>query len=373
VVVNAKGLQVYPGFIDAGTTIGLTEFGQVGQATDARENGSFQPDLVAATAVQAQSEHIPTTRTAGVTTVVTRPSGGAISGHLSILNLGGYTSEQMAIVRKAGMAINWPGGGFSFDGQAHLDDGCMAGADLHDEAMGASVQGPGGDGGGSATDLKNYFDRAAKYGRSHDATDLGLDAMQPIFRGQLPVYIRVRDAESIRGAVEFIKSRKLKAVLVGAPDAWREAKLLADNKIPVIITPGGKTTLGANTTVNDWDPYDTPYALPTLLKRAGVKFCFQSEGYAEAKDLPIRVGQHCAYGLSPEDALRALTLSAAEILGVSDRLGSIAPGKLGNLVISDGDPFEPSAQIRYVFIEGKPVPLTSKFTRLRDQYMKRIE
>lgn len=378
VVVNAKGLQVYPGFIDAGTTIGLTEFGQVGQATDEREFGSFQPDLIAATAVQAQSEHIPTTRTAGVTTVVTRPGGGVIPGHSSILNLGGPTNERMAIVPKASMSINWPGGGFGgFDGHDHTES-CMVEGDhveqsYLDQLLGGAIQGPGGGGGGNSTELKNFFDKAAKYGRGHTEIDLGLDAMQPVFRGQLPVHIRVRNAASIREAVEFIKARKLNAVLVGAPDAWREVKLLADNKIPVIIAPAGKTTLGANTTVSDWDPYDTPYALPALLKRAGVKFCFQSEGFAESKDLPIRVGQSCAYGLKPEDALRALTLSAAEILGVSNRLGSITPGKLGNLVISDGDAMEPSAQIRYVFIEGKPVPLTSKFTRLRDQYMKRLE
>lgn len=379
VVVNAKGLNVYPGFIDAGTTIGLTEFGQVGQATDERELGNYQPDLIAATAVQAQSEHIPTTRNAGVTTVVTRPGGGPIPGHSSILNLGGPTNERMAIVPRAAMSINWPGGGFGgFDGHDH-DESCLVEGDhveqsYLDQLLGGAIQGPGGGGGGgNAGEIKAYFDRAAKYGRGHTEIDLGFDAMQPIFRQQLPVHIRVRNAASIREAVEFIKARKLKAVLVGAPDAWREAKLLADNNIPVIIAPAGKTTLGANTTVNDWDPYDTPYATPALLKRAGVKFCFQSEGYAEAKDLPIRVGQSCAYGLKPEDALRALTLSAAEILGVSDRLGSITPGKLGNLVISDGDPMEPSAQIRYVFIEGKPVPLTSKFTRLRDQYMKRLE
>ena len=378
VVVNATGLQVYPGFIDAGSTIGLTEFGQVGQATDERELGSFQPDLIAATAVQAQSEHIPVTRVAGVTTVVTRPSGGVVAGHSSILNLGGPTNERMAIVPKAGMSINWPGGGGfgGFDAHDH-DESCMVQGDhaeqsYLDQLLGGAIQRPQG-GGGTPSELTTFFDKAAKYGRGHTEHDLGLEAMQPVFRGQMPVHIRVRDAASIRGAVEFIKARKLKAVLVGAPDAWREAKLLADNNIPVIIAPAGKTTLGANTTVNDWDPYDTPYALPALLKRAGVKFCFQSEGYAESKDLPIRVGQSCAYGLAPADALRALTLSAAEILGVSNKLGSITPGKLGNLVISDGDAMEPSAQIRYVFIEGKPVPLTSKFTRLRDQYMKRLE
>jgi imidazolonepropionase-like amidohydrolase len=130
--------------------------------------------------------------------------------------------------------------------------------------------------------------------------------------------------------------------------------------------------VGANTTLNDYDPYDTPYATPYLLKKAGVQFAFQTDDDAMSFTLPQRVAESCAYGLSPEDALRSLTLSSAEILGVSDKIGSIDPGKLGNLVISDGDAFELTSNIRYVFVNGQPLDLTCKFMRLRDQYMKRL-
>jgi imidazolonepropionase-like amidohydrolase len=371
-VIDGRGMHVYPGFIDGGTTLGLTEFGQVGQATDARELGNFQPDLVAATAVNIQSVHIPTARAGGVTTALTMPTGGTIAGHASLLNLSGWTVEQMTLLEKAGMIVSWPGGGGGNFGDQHEHRHDDLIDDNHDDLMGAVVQGGGG-GSANANQLEEYIEKAAKYGRSRNEPDLSLEAMQPLFTKKLPVFIRVRNAASIRDAVKFIKDHKMKAVLLGAPDAWKEAKLLAESGIPVIIEPAGKALLGANTTVQDWDPYDTPYALPALLRKAGVKFCFMTNDFAESKDLPIRVGQSCAYGLKPADALRAITLSAAEIFGVEDRIGSLQKGKMGNLVVMTGDPFELTSQIRYVFIDGKPVSLETKQSRLRDQYMQRLK
>ncbi|AIE85799.1 amidohydrolase family protein [Fimbriimonas ginsengisoli] len=377
IVVDARKMHVYPGFIDAGTTIGLSEFGQVGQASDAREFGTNQPDLVALTAVQSWSEHLATTRCVGVTSVFTCPRGGTVSGQGSVINTAGWTNELMGVKPKAALCLNWPGGGGGFS-DVDIDtvgdnDGDGSGSDKNDN-MGGGGQGFGGGGDGTTSDdIKTYFDKAVKYGKAHDVADLSLEAMQPYISGQLPVFIRVRDRAGIIAVVEFVKKYKLKAVVVDAPESWKEAKLLADNHIPVILSAAGKTTLSANTTTNDWDPYDTPYATPALLKRAGVKFCFMSDSYADAKNLPERVGESCAYGLSREDAVRALTLSAAEILGVSDKLGSITPGKTGNLVITDGDPFEMTSNIRYVFVDGKPVRLESKFTRLRDMYLQRVQ
>jgi len=362
--VDAHGLRVYPGFIDAGTTIGLTEYGQVGQATDASEFGTLQPDLIGLTAVNVQSEHIPTARVDGVTTVVTSPRGGSISGQASVMNMAGWTNELMGLKPMAGLMVNWPGGGFSPEDFEVDDDG--------DSARGAGAQGPRGGGSASVGDIRSYFDRALKYGKEHDAVDVQMEAMQPYVTGKLPVFIRIRSREGIRSAVEFVKKYKLKTVFLGAPECWKETALLVQNKIPVIIAPAGNSTLSANVTSTDWDPYDTPYATPALLKRAGVKFCFQTDDYAESHQLRSRVGESCAYGLPVDTALRAITLTAAEILGVSDQIGSITPGKLGNLVICDGDPFEMTSCIRYVFIKGQPVPLTSKWTRLRDQYLQRV-
>lgn len=375
IVVDARGKQVYPGFIDAGTMIGLTEFGQVGQATDVRENGTFQPDLIAATAFQAESAHIGTTRSQGVTTIFTQPRGGTVSGLGSVMNLGGFTSEQMTLKKRAGLCLNL-GSSFNFDFEK---DVCAGGevANSEEDDHSHDMQGgappkkePANSGGNS--ELSRFFEKAAKYGREHTTIDLGLEEVQPAFRKQLPLFLRVNDRAGISNAIQFAKKWGVKVVLVGCPESWKEVKLLVENQIPVILNVAGKSTLDANTTVNDWDPYDTPYVTPYLLEKAGVKFCFQSDSYAEAKNLPSRAAMSCGYGLSKPGLIRALTLSAAEILGVADQVGSIEKGKLGNLVISDGDPFEMTGTIRYVFINGKPIQLTSKFTQLRDKYLQRL-
>lgn len=388
--INARGLHVYPGFIDAGNSIGLAEISGIGQMLDTNELGASQADLIAATAIQVQSEHLPVARMGGVLTALTRPGGGTISGQGSVVNTFGWTGEQMATGQQF-LVVNFPnaGTGFSFDpslsccdleqlmggeynppveNSGHSDD------DGHDHGpMGGQPVG-GGQGGG-ADDLSRLFDQAVEYGKARGTgrpVDLQLEAMQPYLQGKKPVLLRVRSASSIRSAVAFGQKYGLKIVLSGAADAWKEAKLLKDRKIPVIINPAGRSTLSANAPANDWDPYDTPMALPALLQRAGVKYCFMTEDNSGSFNLPVRVGQSCAYGLKPAEAIRAMTLSAAEILGVSDRLGSLQAGKWANLVISDGDPMELTTNIVGVWVKGRPLPLTSKFTRLRDQWMARL-
>jgi imidazolonepropionase-like amidohydrolase len=288
-----------------------------------------------------------------------------------VINLAGWTNELMGLKPKAALEINWPaiGGNTDFALQDIKDED-----QITDEMLGGGSQNrtrPADT--TTPSEVSTYLGKALDYGEKHSDVDLGLEAMQPYLKGQLPVLIHVRDAAQTRSAIKFAAKYKLKAVLVGAPESWRLATMLATNNIPVILTAAGKSTLSANGTANDWDPYDTPYATPEVLKRAGVKFAFQTADYAGVKNLPQRVAESCAYGLSKEDALRALTLSAAEILGVSDKIGSITPGKLGNIVISDGDALELNSNIRYVFINGQPVELKSKFTRLRDQYLKRVQ
>lgn len=388
-VIDGKGLHVYPGFIDGGTSMGLQEISGIGQMVDTSELGGYQPDLIAATAIQPQSEHFPVARYGGVLTVLTRPTGGTISGQASVVNTFGWTTELMALGPKM-LAINYPGAGtpFGFD----PDLACCADFDLlngeynpwkHDhkhedgaehEPMGGAAQGGQG-GSGSITEVESWITRAKEYQTKKGTipVDLRLEAMLPYVNGQTPVLLRVRSASSIRSAVAFAEKHGLKTVLAGAPDAWKEAKLLVDKKISVLINPAGLSTLSSNAPANDWDPYDTTFALPALLKRAGVKFAFQGENNSASFNLPVRVGQSCGYGLSTEDAIRAMTLDAAEILGVGNVLGSIDAGKLGNLVISDGDPMEMTSNIVGVFVAGKPIPLESKHTRLRDQWSKRLK
>jgi imidazolonepropionase-like amidohydrolase len=392
VVVDARGMYVYPGFIDAGTSMGLAEISPIRQTVDNSELGDFQPDMRALIAVQVESAHFPTARYNGVTSTLTRPTGGVISGQAALINTFGWTPELKAVEAPLAMVLNFPGVSsfpviepdgccteldlFGGSGAHHHDDNCD-----HDEDMGGQ-RGQRGQGESDTTpsqvkEIIDYIERARKYAQDRKAdpshpVDLSMEAMQPYVDGQRPFLVRVRNAASIRAAVKFAMDNNVKIILNGAPDAWKEAKLLAETNTPVIVTVAGRSTLSADAPINDHDPYDTPRALPSLLAREGVKFCFQTEENAGSMNLPFRAGQHCAYGLSHEDAIRALTLSAAEILGVADRLGSIERGKMGNLIITDGDPFELTTQMRYVFIDGRPVALESKHTALRDKYMQRL-
>lgn len=371
--VDVRGKHVYPGFIDAGTSLGLAEISPIGQTIDSRELGEYQPDLTALTAFQIESAHYEPARCNGVLAAVTKPVGGTISGRGAVIKLDGWTWEDLAIRNPGPLCINFPGGGGGRFGEEAAC--CDEIEDLDHTSHAQETQPEAPEASGQVRSIEEWFTKALEYGKNRPTgpgKDLALEAMLPYAEGKELVLIRVRNAASIREAVAFIKRNKLKAALTGAPDAWKEAKLLADSGIPVIISPAGRSTLGANTTVSQHDPYDTPYALPALLQRAGVKFCFQSDDNASCMSLPFRVGQHCAYGLSREAALRASTLSAAEILGVADRLGSVDAGKVANVFVATGDPFEPTSQVCYVFVAGKPVPMESKHTRLRDKYLRRL-
>ena len=381
-VIDAKGLTVYPGFIDAGSSLGLQEIPPIGQTVDERENGTFQPDLIAATAVHQRSAFIGVMRVNGITTTLTRPSGGTISGQASVIDLAGPITEQMTVEPSGALMVSLPGGGGGGFGGLDVCDGDEVQTDRQAELLERyglheyTAQGPAPKPPTPPVvpkEIQEYFDKAKAYfdKRSTDRTlpvNLGYEAMKPYLRGTKPVLIRANTASQIRVAVEMIKKNKLKGVLVGAGDAWKEAKLLADNKVPVILTVASLSILSDNVTNSEYDPYDVIFAQAGLLKRAGVKFCFQSDDDAMAMNLPFAVGQTCAYGLSRADAIKALTLDAAEILGMGAKLGSIEVGKMANLIVADGDPLDYDGRIDYVFINGQPVSRATKFTQLRDEF-----
>lgn len=400
-VIDGTGLRVFPGFIDGGNTLGLDEIDGIGQMNDSRELGDFQPDLLAITAQQGESPKFNITRSGGITTALVRPAGGVISGRAGLINLVGTNWEERRMKSPAALAVNLPSVGFRppreldlicckeaagnrydmyLGGGVHRHDD---GHDHdHDEDLDAQERAPRNQGAAEETPselraLEEQIERAKKYAADRrksprPAVDLTLEAMVPYVEGREPVLLQARTASSIRAAVAFAKKHGLKIVLVGAQDAWREAKLLADNKVPVILGLAGDSTLFANAPTVDTLPYDTPFVVPSILQKAGVKYCFQSNDDSQAFALPFKVGQSMTYGLRPDHALRAFTLSAAEILGVANQLGSLDTGKMGNLVVVSGDPFETTGRVRYLFIKGQPVPLENRFTQLRDKYLQRL-
>jgi len=386
--IEGRGMHVYPGLIDAGNSMGLAEISPIGQTIDANELGNFQPDLLASVSMNVQSEHFPVARGGGVLTTFTRPGGGIVAGRGSVVNTWGWTTEGMRLGQDI-LVVNFPGGGGGFSFETH-EDCCLAGdhdtmvdhaLQQHDELMGGGEQGGRGQGGqgggqggggGQANTLTAYFQKAADYAKEGKKGDPLMDAMVPYVTGRMPVLLKVRGEASIKSAIEFGEKFKLKIILSGAPDAWKVADLLAQKKIPVIINPAGKSTLSSNAPINAWDPYDTTFALPYLLKKAGVQYCFATEDNSGSFNLGVRAATSVGFGSTKEDILRACTLDAAQILGIGHQLGSLEKGKMANIVMADGDIFQLTTNLSAIWVGGRPLPLTSKFTRLRDQYMERL-
>jgi imidazolonepropionase-like amidohydrolase len=354
--VNARGLHVYPGLIDGGSQLGLTEVGSVRGTEDTQESGDIEPDMLALTAVNSASEHFAVTRFNGITAALTRASG-LIGGRSAVINLAGWTPQEMAVKSPVALHVTFP------EGLPAAFRTFLTPEEFAQREAQGSVR---------ATRLREFLDRAKLYaaGRAANADavtrDTRLEVMMPYVTGKEPVVFHVNSSTGIRNALKLAGEVGLKPILAGARDAWKTAPQLAEKKIPVIYGPVYSLP------GSEYDPYDAPYAAPGVLHRAGVKLCFQSADASSARDLPHMAGIACAYGLPRDAALRALTLGAAEILGVADRMGSLEHGKLANVVVADGDLLEPTTSVRYLFIAGKPVPLESKHTRLYLQYRQRL-
>ena len=226
-------------------------------------------------------------------------------------------------------------------------------------------------------DLKKYFRTVENYARakeayekdktlSYTATDVKLEAMVPYVRGEKPVIFTAERERDIRGVAKFVADTKVKGILVGGQEAWKAADDLKKNNIPVIYTNI------YNLPVLDDNPYDFLFEAPAKMQQAGMKFCV-STGHngEEVRDLPYQAGIAGAFGLSKDDALKSVTLYPAQILGVDDKIGSIDVGKIANIVVADGDILEPRTNIKYLFIGGRMLPLTSRHTELYDSFKDR--
>ncbi len=356
-VVDGTGLVVYPGLIDSGTQLGLTEIGSVQGGIDTRELGDFNPHDVSLTAVNPHSELIPTVRVNGVTTVLTAAGGGLISGYAGLMDLAGWTPQEMGIQPRAGMVMAYPSvGGGRFGGRGGGGQQDAGAVNRQVERLTQFLR-----------EAQAYADRRAKTeaaGGRLPRTDLVLDAMVPVMRGEVPVIFDVRTAGQIRGALALADSFRLKPILRGAQDAWQMAEQLASRRIPVIVGP-------TTSTPSEDDPYDAVYANPGVLAKAGVTIAFQTSSAADSRNLPYNAALAVAYGLDADEALRAVTINPARIWGVADRLGSVEAGKVANLIVTTGDPLDVRTQIRHVFVRGVSMPMDDRHTRLYEEFRAR--
>src|SRR5689334_4022541 len=364
--IDGRGLSVYPGMIDAGTNMGLVEVPQGANGTvDLSEVGEFNPNAKAIIAVNPHSAHIAVTRVEGITNTLTAPTGGLISGQAALINLLGTAPKEMAVVPQLALVINYPRVGF---GGGAFGGFQQQPANLADTLTANERQ---------VEQIRKMLRDAEAYGRSQDAyakdkslprpdRNVVLEPLVPYVRGAQPVIFRADREAEIRGAIRFAEEMKLKPIILGGNDAWKVASLLKEKNIPVILT--GVFSLPSR----EDDAYDALYENPSKLQQAGVRFCISTgDPGAEVRNLPLYAGMAAAYGLSKSDALKSVTLYPAQIMNVADRLGSIDVGKMANLVVTDGDLLEIRTHIRYLFIDGRPVVLTSRHTELNDAFKNR--
>ncbi len=367
-VVHADGQRVFPGFIDAGSQVGRDEVDSVRATIDTSELGRFNPDLVALDAVNPESKHIPITRLGGITSTMERPLGAVIAGQGSMTNLGGWTTDQMGVARQAALYINFPSGPESIPSFFRAN---MSPEDLQRQKDFAEQQ---------KSNLRDYLEMAKRYliAKKEDPdntpNDTRLDALAPYLNGEKPVVISAGTEAQIKQAVKMAQDLKLKFIIAGGKETWRAAQFLAENHVPVVLTPTGVSALVAegDETSRDYDPYDAVLSQPALLARAGVMVSFASGESATSYELPLRAGLACAYGMPEDAALKALTINAATMFGVDDQLGSLTVGKMANVVVMDGDPLEINTRVRGLFIKGQQLPLTSHWTELYEKYRKRL-
>jgi len=294
---------------------------------------------------------------------VTRPSSGVISGTAALMHLAGDTPPAMAAIPKVAMVITLPGGGGGRGGGGGFGGG------------------PGAGGGGAATaqrdSLKAMFEDARAYGKAtaaaasdksvrRPAANLALEALQPVVNGTMPVLFAGTTAANIREIIAFSDSVKIRPIILGGRDALQVADLLKEKNVPVLLS-GVRALPG-----REDDAYDVNYTLPAKLAAAGVRFAITSgEDTPDTRDLPYVAGVAAAFGLSRDDALKAVTLWPAQIFGIGDKLGSLEVGKIANLVVTTGDLLEARTETKYLFIDGRMVPLDTKHSQLWEMFKDR--
>ncbi len=367
-VIDGTGLEVYPGMFDPITQIGLNEVGAVGATVDTSELGDFNPELIAATAVNPASAHIPVTRASGITEVISAPgiggfdsqSTGIIAGQASAFHLAGWTMEEMQINRSVAMVLNWPSiqtSSFDFSTFSVKEKPYADAKKEYDK---------------SVNQLADWLTRGRHYSQAKEkgspelfVRDLKLESLVPVVQGKLPVLVVADEARDIRNAIDFCTKQNLKMILASGAESWKVKDLLKEKKIPVILGPTERLPEQEDTA------YDQPMTQPSELNAAGIPFAFSSFGTSFSRRLPQYAGTAVGYGLSHEEALKAVMLNAAQIFGLADQLGTIEPGKLANLMVTTGDPLEIQTEVRYLFIKGRLTSTDNRHRDLYEQYRKR--
>ncbi|HEX8076740.1 MAG TPA: amidohydrolase family protein, partial [Chthoniobacterales bacterium] len=332
--------------------------GAVRSTVDTDETGKINPYARAATSINPDSELISVTRANGILTVLAAPEGGLVSGQSAVVRMDGWTPEEMTVRSPTAMHVRWPEMKISRDPRAPKTPEDQQ-KDI-DKAIKA---------------IRDSFAIARSYwqAKKTPAPDFQMDqrweAMMPIFDGKLPVFVHANSMAQIESALAWAKEAQLKITIVGGHDAWRMAQQLKATDTPVIISM--PTALPPRRD----DPYDSQFGNAARLQEAGVRFCIARAGReSEApheRNMPFEAAMSAAFGLPKEEALKAVTLYPAQLLGVADQLGSLEVGKAATLIVTNGDPLDFPSNVEAAYIDGRKIDLSSRHTRLRDKYLEK--
>lgn len=349
-VIDYSGQEIYPGMIDSGTRLGLSEISSISESNDFREFGELTPNMQALTAVNPNSVAIPVTRVSGVTSALTMPAGGPLPGTAATISLFGYTPDQMYAGSK-GVVMNFPS-------TTQRRWRRRTPEQIEKDRQKAQET------------INEAWDKAELYAKIKDSDEARyypeMEALAKVVNGEVLLYIEVNSAKDILSALEWVEERGYEnVVLTGVAEGWRVAEEIAEAGLPVITGPVLSTPTRGS------DAYDTAYKNPGLMQKAGIKVALRTMDTENSRNLPYNAGFAATYGMGREEALKAITINAAEIMGVGDQLGSIEVGKKANIFVSTGDPFQTSTKILDVFIDGYKIPMTSRHTELYDEFLNR--
>lgn len=339
--IDLEGLHLYPGFLHPATTLGLTEISSVAGTVDVAEIGNINAALRTEVAFNHDSELLPTTIAGGVLSAHVVPGGGLIRGSSAVMNLDGWSWEEMGIGGVAGMHVAYPEGAVEDDDNEELK--------LLERVL-------------SQARHWHQAHRAAENGGRRPVHNDQLEALGPLLDGSIPLFLHASRAETMEAALDWASDQGFsRVILVGGSDVQYLADRLAADEIPVIL----RSVLAMPT--RRWEAYDMAFVAPGILHEAGVKFAIADSGggldVANSRNLPFHAGMATAHGLDPEAALKSVTLWPAEILGVDDELGSIEPGRRATFFAATGDPLEPMTRIEQVWIDGQAFDLGQDRTR----------
>jgi imidazolonepropionase-like amidohydrolase len=354
-VVDAKGKQVYPGLILSETDLGLKEIGSgVRGSNDYLELGDLNPNIRSIVAYNTDSKIIGTLRANGILLANVTPEGGTFSGSSSVVQLDAWNWEDAAYKKDNGIHLNMP----TFISRPNRFAIFFGLPIDHTDPAKQAIE--------KINEIKSFFRQAKAYfgESSHAETNLKFEAIKGLFDKSQKLFVHGDQVKQMLAAIDFVKEFGFDVTIVGGSESFLIADLLKQNNISVILQQMHELP------ATDDDDFDQPYKTPAVLQKAGVLFAINdSHEESRYRNLMFNAGTAAAYGLTKEQALEAITLNAAKILGIDNMTGSLEAGKDANIVISDGDILDMRTSIiSKAFIQGREVSLDNKQTQLYERY-----